>query len=109
MVPIPAAIMLTTRPKFEKKGNPTLIRIPIRYCVGTEEGTRTPTGFPTTPSNWLRRRRLKTDGSKYDENILALSCRKDRLIINHAPYRGSHPFPCNCAPKCSVGVARRIV
>ena len=32
--------------RFNKKGNPSMIRIPFVYCDGAEGVTRTPTGFP---------------------------------------------------------------
>jgi hypothetical protein len=45
-----ASHFLASRAVFMKKGNLSEIRIPFDYCDGAEGGTRTPTGFPTTPS-----------------------------------------------------------
>src|SRR3990170_5076291 len=41
---------LASRPDFAKKGNQASRRFPIEIYDGAEGGTRTPTGFPTTPS-----------------------------------------------------------
>jgi hypothetical protein len=42
---------LATRAEKTKKGNLAQSQIPFEYCDGAEGGTRTPTGFPTTPSS----------------------------------------------------------
>src|SRR3990172_2751435 len=45
----PASHKSATRAVFMKKGNPARSQIPFNYSNGAEGGTRTPTGFPTTP------------------------------------------------------------
>src|SRR3990172_7753888 len=40
-----------SRAVFMKKGTPAQSRNPFENCHGAEGGTRTPTGFPTTPSS----------------------------------------------------------
>src|SRR4030066_1266935 len=41
-----------SRPEKTKKGNLAISQIPFSYSNGAEGWTRTPTGFPTTPSRW---------------------------------------------------------
>ena len=41
-----------SRPEKTEKGNLARSQIPFSYSNGAEGGTRTPTGFPTTPSRW---------------------------------------------------------
>jgi hypothetical protein len=44
-----ASQFLATRAIFSEKGIPAISRNPFLFCHGAEGGTRTPTGFPTTP------------------------------------------------------------
>src|SRR3990172_5522586 len=48
----PPSHKLASRPVFTKKGTSAESRNPYSYSNGAEGGTRTPTGFPTTPSRW---------------------------------------------------------
>src|SRR3972149_1615252 len=46
----PVSHKSASRLVFKKKGTSAESRNPFEYCDGAEGGTRTPTGFPTTPA-----------------------------------------------------------
>src|SRR3989304_2927023 len=49
----PVSHKSASRLVFKKKGTSAESRNPFEYCHGAEGGTRTPTGFPTTPGRPL--------------------------------------------------------